>query len=78
MTYKRAIGVAVLLFGYTALLAGLFVGLSVNPIVGVLLVLSGMALSICTAIELIDGFGVDPAEYTRDRQTAVLDCRDEH
>jgi hypothetical protein len=63
----------VLLAGYTALLAGLFFGLRVNPIIGVLLVLSGMALSICTAIELVDGFGVDPAEYARDRQRALLE-----
>lgn len=73
MTVKRTIGIVVLLVGYTALLAGLFYGLSVNPIVGVLMVLSGMALSICTAIELIDGFGVDPAEYNRDRQTAAAE-----
>jgi hypothetical protein len=60
-----------LLFGYTAVLMGLFVGLPLNPIVGVLLVFSGMALTVCTAIELIDGFGVDPAEYTRKQRPAI-------
>jgi 4-hydroxybenzoate polyprenyltransferase len=71
MKLKRAVGLIVLLFGYTAVLAGLVFGLRLNPIVGVLLVFSGMALSICTAIELIDGFGVDPAEYTREQRPAV-------
>ena len=52
--YRRAIGVAVLLAGYSALLAGLF-GLRANPLVGVLLVLGGMALAVCSATELVQG-----------------------
>jgi hypothetical protein len=42
----------VLLAGYSALLAGLF-GLTVRPLLGVLMVLGGMALSICSAAELV-------------------------
>ena len=49
---RRAIGVGVLLAGYSALLAGLF-GLAANPLIGVLLVLGGMALSVCSAAELV-------------------------
>lgn len=49
---KRAIGVGVLLAGYSALLAGLF-GLTAKPLIGVLLVLGGMALSVCSAAELV-------------------------
>jgi hypothetical protein len=41
-----------LLAGYSALIAGLF-GLSVQPLIGVLVVLGGMALSICAAAELV-------------------------
>jgi len=46
------ISVAVLLTGYTALLGGL-VGLRFRPIVAVLLMLGGMALSLCSATELL-------------------------
>jgi len=42
----------VLLAGYSALLAGLF-GLAAKPLIGVLLVLGGMALSVCSAAELV-------------------------
>ena len=49
---KRTIGVGVLLAGYSALLAGLF-GLTAKPLIGVLLALGGMALSICSAAELV-------------------------
>jgi hypothetical protein len=49
---NRAISVCVLLAGYSALLAGLF-GLASKPLVGVLLVLGGMALAICSASELV-------------------------
>jgi hypothetical protein len=54
MTTKRSrtISVGVLLSGYSALLAGLF-GLASNPLIGVLLVLGGMALSVCSATELV-------------------------
>ena len=51
---KRAISMGVLLFGYSALLAGLF-GFLAKPLIGALLVLGGMALSICSANELLDG-----------------------
>jgi hypothetical protein len=71
MKARRIIGILMLLVGYTALLGGLFFGLAVNPIVGVLLVLGGLALSVCTAIELVDGFGVDPAEYSRERPHVI-------
>jgi hypothetical protein len=49
---RRAISLGVLLAGYSALLAGLF-GLTVRPLLGVLMVLGGMALSICSAAELV-------------------------
>jgi hypothetical protein len=49
---SRSISIGVLLSGYSALLAGLF-GLASKPLVGVLLVLGGMALSICSASELV-------------------------
>lgn len=48
----RGINIAVLLTGYTAILSGL-VGLRTRPIVAVLVVLGGMALSICSAVELV-------------------------
>lgn len=49
---RRTISIGVLLVGYSALLAGLF-GLTAKPLLGVLLVLGGMALSICSAAELV-------------------------
>jgi hypothetical protein len=49
---RRAISIGVLLSGYSALLAGLF-GLTAKPLIGVLLVLGGMALSICSVAELM-------------------------
>jgi hypothetical protein len=49
---KKAISVGVLLAGYSALLAGMF-GLTAQPLVGVLMVFGGMALSICSAAELV-------------------------
>ena len=49
---RRAISLGVLLVGYSALIAGLF-GLTVRPITGVLVVIGGMALSICSAVELV-------------------------
>jgi hypothetical protein len=49
---RRTISVGVLLAGYSALLAGLF-GLTAKPLIGVLMVLGGMALSICSAAELV-------------------------
>jgi hypothetical protein len=52
MNRKKAIGVALLLTGYSALIAGLF-ALSVQPLVGVLMVLCGMALTICSVAELV-------------------------
>jgi hypothetical protein len=52
MKRRRTISVGVLLAGYSALLAGLF-GLTAKPLIGVLMVLGGMALSICSAAELV-------------------------
>jgi hypothetical protein len=52
MRRRRAISVGVLLAGYSALLAGLF-GLTAKPLIGVLMVLGGMALSVCSAAELV-------------------------
>jgi hypothetical protein len=49
---RKSISVGILLVGYSALIAGLF-ALSVQPLVGVLVVLGGMALSICSAAELV-------------------------
>ncbi len=49
---RRTISVGVLLAGYSALVAGLF-GLAAKPLIAVLLVLGGMALSICSAVELV-------------------------
>lgn len=51
---RKSISVGVLLAGYSALIAGLF-GLAVQPLIGVLMVLAGMALSICSAAELVQG-----------------------
>jgi len=48
---KKSISVVMLLIGYSAMIAGLF-GLASLPLVGVLLVLGGMALSVCSAAEL--------------------------
>lgn len=61
---RRAISVVLLLAGYSALIGGTF-GLATNPLVGVLLVLGGMALLICSAAELIEdkpgsGSGSEP------------------
>jgi hypothetical protein len=55
---RKAIGVGTLLTGYSALLAGLF-SLSTQPLIGVLMVLGGMALSLCSAAELVQE-SVDP------------------
>ncbi len=49
---KKSISVGILLVGYSAVIAGLF-ALSVQPLIGVLVVLGGMALSICSAAELV-------------------------
>jgi hypothetical protein len=49
---RKAISVGTLLVGYSALIAGLF-AMATQPLIGVLLVLGGMALSICSAAELI-------------------------
>jgi len=49
---RKSISVGMLLVGYSALIAGLF-GLAVQPLIGVLVVLGGMALSICSAAELV-------------------------
>jgi hypothetical protein len=49
---SRAISVGVLLAGYTALIAGLY-GLAFRPIIGVLMVLGGGALSVCSVAELV-------------------------
>lgn len=48
----RTISLLLLLFGYSALIAGLF-ALATRPLIGVLMVLGGMALSIGSAIELV-------------------------
>jgi len=48
----RGTNIAVLLTGYTAILGGL-VGLRTLPMVAVLVVMGGMALSICSAVELV-------------------------
>lgn len=48
---KKSISVGILLVGYSALIVGLF-ALAVQPLIGVLVVLGGMALSICSAAEL--------------------------
>ena len=53
MSRKKAIRVGTLLVGYSGVLGGLF-GLSVRPLVGVLMVLCGMALAVCSAVELIE------------------------
>ena len=47
---KKAVGIG--LGGYAALIAGLFM-LAILPFVGVLMVLCGMALAICSAGELV-------------------------
>jgi hypothetical protein len=44
--------VGLLLVGYSALIGGSF-GLAAKPLIGVLLVLGGMALLTCSAVELI-------------------------
>jgi hypothetical protein len=49
---ERTISLVMLLVGYSALIAGLF-ALVAEPIIGVLLVLGGSALSLCSAIELV-------------------------
>ncbi len=49
---RKSISVGILLVGYSALIAGLF-ALAVQPLIGVLVVLGGMALSICSAAELV-------------------------
>lgn len=48
----RTISLLLLLIGYSALIAGLF-ALAAQPLIGVLMVLCGMALSIFSAIELV-------------------------
>ena len=62
---KRAAGIGVLLTGYTAVIAGLF-GLLEKPLLAVLLVLGGTALSICSAVEIVEGAGPDSATPERD------------
>jgi hypothetical protein len=62
---RKSISVGILLVGYSALIAGLF-ALAVQPLIGVLMVLAGMALSICSAAELVqerpDSDSVFPGE----------------
>lgn len=48
----RTIGVGMLLTGYSALIGGMLC-LAIQPIVSVLLVLGGMALSLCSATEIV-------------------------
>jgi len=55
---KKAISLGVLLAGYSAMIAGLF-ALTVQPLIGVLMVLGGMALSICSAVELVQSSDLD-------------------
>ena len=52
---KKAINVGVLLAGYSALIAGLFAlaTQAAQALIGVLMVLGGMALSVCSASELV-------------------------
>ena len=57
---KRAAGIGVLLTGYSSVIAGLF-GLAAKPLLAVLLVLGGTALSICSAVEIVEGSGPDSA-----------------
>ena len=52
MSRKRAMSVGLLLLGYSALIAGLF-ALAVQPLIGVLMALCGMAFTICSAAELM-------------------------
>ena len=66
---KRAAGVGVLLVGYSAVIAGLF-GLAAKPLVAVLLVLGGSALAICSAVEIVEGPGPDPAPSQKITQSA--------
>lgn len=49
---RKAISVGMLLAGYSALIAGLF-SLATEPLISVLEVLGGMALSLCSATELV-------------------------
>jgi hypothetical protein len=49
---EKMISLVMLLTGYSALIAGLL-ALAVHPLLGVLMVLGGMALSVCSAIELV-------------------------
>ena len=48
----RMISLVMLLTGYSALIAGLL-ALAAHPLVGVLMALGGMALSVCSAIDLV-------------------------
>lgn len=50
---RRTISVLLLLTGYSALILGTL-GLAVRPLIGALAVLGGMALLICSAVELIE------------------------
>lgn len=52
---RKAISVGVLLAGYSALIAGLcaLATQATQALIGVLMVLGGMALSICSASELV-------------------------
>lgn len=54
MTGRMAIGIAALLAGFTAVLVGLW-GLFDTPIMSVLVFFGGLAVSICSAVELVFG-----------------------
>ena len=58
MSRRKVISLGVLLVGYSALIAGLF-ALAYQPLIGVLMVLGGMALSICSAVELLRASDLD-------------------
>jgi hypothetical protein len=49
---RKSISVGMLLAGYSALIAGLF-SLAIQPLISVLVMLGGMALSLCSATELV-------------------------
>ncbi len=64
VSHKKAISVGMLLAGYSALIGGL-IGLSTAPLIGVLMVLGGMALSICSAAELIQERPPEPESVSK-------------
>ena len=66
---QRAAGIGVLLTSYSAIIAGLF-GLAAKPLIAVLLVLGGTALTICTAVEIVEGPGPDSTTPSKITQSA--------